>query len=498
MVKELAVSGTPVVDDENKVTNCDELNITPLENNDEINLTATRTLKATPENEERDKAYDYNVSYSQSIDEGSARTDTIENTRKGGIALRLFKWKSSSPLKGGVFNLLDSSGKTIGTFTSDAEGKITILYSFDHNELYTLTETAAPRGYVGLQKKLKFMVKDDETVELYYSDGTTPWGTNDEADTDWVKQKPGSNGMTAYIDVYNKPFNFKIVKMDSTDPDTKLSAAHFALYKQANTTISGYVKNKEPMVGFEDMVTVNGELEICGGNSGRTINPGNNGSVYFLTETKAPFNYNLPDSDIIFRISALGVPSLISDEYNGNLVEEDDYYIYTLSVPNVKKNDTIKLLTIEKKVEGAFGNKNKEFTFTFTTDDASASKEFIWAKNGDAQTETISSGDTFTMKHGDRIEIALSANIEVTIDEENEEYSTTYRLGTAEPQAGDTFTFTFTDSEKLVVTNTLNGLIATGISSSLRSAIMMVLFPMTAIGGILYYKKRRRDEANAA
>ena len=108
-----------------------------------------------------------------------------------------------------------------------------------------------------------------------------------------------------FVDVYNKTFNFKIEKMDKDDSSVMLDDAHFALYKQANTTISGYVKNKDPMTGFEDMVTENGVVDICGGNSGRVINPGQNGSVYFLTETRAPFNYGQLEDDIIFVLFLL-------------------------------------------------------------------------------------------------------------------------------------------------------------------------------------------------
>ena len=54
---------------------------------------------------------------------------------------------------------------------------------------------------------------------------------------------------------------------------------------------------------------------------------------------------------------------MISDAYNGTLVETDEGYIYTLSVPNKKKDKEIELLTVTKKVTGSFGNKSKEFSF---------------------------------------------------------------------------------------------------------------------------------------
>ena len=185
-----------------------------------------------------------------------------------------------------------------------------------------------------MQENLCFKVNNDGTVSLFYEDGTE-WGTKDDDDIRWANGKPGSDGLSAYVDVYNKQFNFKVEKMDSEDTGVTLDSAHFALYKQTNTSIGGYEKNRDPLTGFEDMVTVNGELYICGGDSGRSINPGSRGSVYFLTETQAPLNYTKLNDDIVFRISPIGVPSLISDSYQGQLVETEDSYIYTLSVPNV-------------------------------------------------------------------------------------------------------------------------------------------------------------------
>ena len=246
------------------------------------------------------------------------------------------------------------------------------------------------------------------------------------------------------------------------------------------------------MTGFEDLATENGEVDICGGNSGRVINPGEKGSVYFLTETKAPFNYTKLDDDIIFRISAIGVPSLISDSYHGELYEAEDSYIYTLSVPNVKKNAALETLTIEKKVEGAFGNKDKAFGFTIAVDGAENEDGLIWAKNGEEQSPMTKTGGTFTLKHDDSVEIVLPVNVTVTVSEDNEEYKTTFRLDNEAAESVTSKEFTFTGSMKLVVTNTLDGEIATGISSSLPRAISLVFVPILPIGMILYFKRKRK------
>ena len=494
-VKEVTISSSsPTVAADGTVTNYGTL--TPIDSAGSVRLTATRTAQATPAGENSDKDFNYVVSYTQGADDGAARVDTITNTREGGIAVRLFKWDSADALQGGIFTLTDAAGKTVGTYTSNSEGIVTILYNFEHDKLYTLTQTAAPKGYVGLQKTLRFKVNPDETVSLYYEDGTTAWGETADTDLKWANSKAGINGITAFVDVYNKPFNFKLMKTDSEDKNLKLGAAHFALYKQVNTTVSGYVKNKDPLTGFEDMVTKNGMVDICGGSSGRVINPGENGAVFFLTETKAPFGYTKLDDDIVLRISSIGVTSLISDSYNGQLVETDDSYIYTLSVPNVRTDTEMKLLTITKQVSGAFGSKNKDFTFTVEVQGAGENDEFVWAKNGEEQTKMSHSGGEFTMKHGDVVEIALPQGVDVKVTEKKSEYKTTFRLGDEQDKAENSVQFTFTDSTTLVVTNTLNGNVAAGLSSPLARAVIIICVSAACIGYILCRKRKERLEQN--
>lgn len=486
-VKEVILGGDPVVSADGKVTGYSS--VKPLQKGEKTRINATRTLKATPEGESRDKEYDYVVSYYSGTEEGSSRTDTIVNNREGGIGIRLFRWNSDEPLSGGIFEL-SCDGKVIGEYSSADDGTVAMMYNFEREKMYTLTQKSAPKGYVGLQKKLCFRIMDDDTIELYYEDGTTAWGGKDAK---WAAWSEGENGITAFVDVYNKPFNFKIVKTDSEDSDIKLGAAHFALYKQVPTTISGYVKNKDPMTGFEDMATENGEVNICGGNSGRSIDPGANGSVYFLTETKAPFNYTKLDDDIIFRISAMGVPSLISDSYHGLLVETEESYIYTLSVPNVKEDENLEFLTIEKKVGGAYGNRSKEFTFTVTVDGSDESEGYIWAKNGEEQTKMQKTGCKFTMKHNDRVEIALPKDVSVTVSEKNEHYASTFKLGDSDPQSTDNVSFVFDGETHLLVTNTLDGAIATGIAGTLGRSLLLVILPTIPLGMVFCLKRRKRS-----
>ena len=282
------------------------------------------------------------------------------------------------------------------------------------------------------------------------------------------------------------------------DGEEKLGSAHFALYKQENTAVSGLVKNKVAIPGFEDMVTDStGTVYICGGNSDRYLTPGATGSVYFLEEIQAPFNYKQMTDDIIFRLSPVGVPSIISDQGDGRLIETADCYIYTLSVPNEKEDPNLKTLTVEKKVEGIFGNKGREFNFTLKLSDVPNGANIKWAKNGERQSDpTINTTMTipFTMKHNDKIEVALPVGVSVTLTEENEEYAPTIRLG-EETVNSNTTTFVFADSQSVTVTNRLDGIIATGILSSFGTALILFFTPMLPIGVILIGKRKRRHSA---
>ena len=330
-------------------------------------------------------------------------------------------------------------------------------------------------------------------MSLFYADGTSDWGSLDEKDIPWVSGKTGSDGITAFVDVYNKPFNFKVVKADSTDPDKMLEFAHFALFKQVKTSVGGNVKSKNPVSGFEDMVTENGVVYICGGNSGRVISPGSSGSVYYLKETKAPLGYAELDKDIIFRISALGVPTLISDSYSGRLVEENDSYTYILNVPN-EKNSTDKYLTIRKAVEGKFGNRSKDFTFNITVTGESVGEKLVWLKNQEAMTPIASSGGSFTMGHGDVVQFLVPEGAEVLVSEENEDYKTTFKLGKDEAQQGASMSFTFTDDISLLVTNTKDGLVPTGIWSSYGTLIFLGGLCLVGILCMIITGRKRRTE----
>jgi hypothetical protein len=278
--------------------------------------------------------------------------------------------------------------------------------------------------------------------------------------------------------------------MDSDETGVMLDNAHFALYKQTNTAIGGYEKNRDPLTGFEDMVTVNGELYICGGDSGRTLNPGSGGSVYFLTETQAPLTYTKLDSDIVFRISPLGVPSLISDSYNGQLVENEDSYVYTLSVPNEKKNDN-KILTVRKVVLGDSADFDRDFTFTLAIEGSAPTDTYEWYKNGVAQSEGIHSGDTFCLKHNETVEIAVPQGAVVTVSEQGSNYFASFKLDDAPSEKTNSLTFTVEDDTTLEVTNTLGHIVPTGVFDDMLFWFELAILPAGLTAFYLWIRKKR-------
>ncbi len=493
VVKEVTLIGDPdnfTVASDGTVSGYDE--ITPVENGGEIEIEATRTEDTTPPDEQAKREFKYIASYTPGENTGSSRTDNIMNTREGGLQIRLFKWDSDVPLEGGVFELRDHNGNLIKKYTSAPDGTVTILYDFERNSEYILTQISAPKGYVGLQDTFKFVVDGEGNSTLYNADGTA-WSQKK-----WANGKKGENGIEAYIDVYNKPFIFKIMKKDNQNADLMLQGAHFSLYKQANTSISGYVKNKSPMTGFEDFSTNGeGEVVVTGEDSGRAMTPGEKGSVYFLTEISAPSGYAKLEDDIIFRLSPLGQPTLIQgvggDEDIDQIVELEDCYVYTLSVPNEK---TAVNLTVTKKVEGSLGDKSKEFTFTLTVADASEIDEYEWSKNGEEQAEKLKSGDTFTLRHKDSVTIALPPGVDITIAEDNpasQGYEAKFKLGDEAATTGNSKTFQLTDDTSLIVTNTRGSIVPSGV--------IMKVFPVVAVGlivvivlGVLIFRSKRRDD----
>ena len=508
VVREVNFTSTETVqyDSNNTVTNYDstKMTVTPILA-DPNDPTANKVDIDATDLEGHSTSQTYVVTYSPGeLENNTSRTDTINNTRNGGISIRLFKWQSNDPLDGGTFKLT-CDGTKIGEYTTGKDGIVTVIYGFERNKIYELKQTASKKGYVGLLKKVCFKIDDNDVLTLYDEDGNE-WGTKDLTSFDpdgdeykfysnaekWANGKAGADGITAFVDVYNKPFIFKIEKTN-TSGEMMLEGAVFALYKQTNTPIGGLVKNQYPIDNFEAMTTnSDGIIVISGENGeGRVLDPGPEGSVYFLTEVSPPPNYEEIHEDIIFRVSALGRPSIVSDNYHGRIVETDNEYIYTLSVPNEKKSGTNNILTIKKTVSGNMGNKAKEFTFSvkITNPDANG---YEWYINNIKQSTNYKSEDEFLMCHGDIVKIVMPSGTKATITEEKgltDPYRTTFKVGTGDEEVVSSKEITLSDDMMVTVNNSLNGIVPTGVKTDL---VQVTVMTVSLLSGLVFLVRRRR------
>ena len=492
-VYEVEVSGgTPVVNEDGVVTNADQLTIRRLENGDSTWIDATASNSDTP------KAYEYVVNVKQgetgksidSLDADNYRIDTVTNTRKGGIAITLYDMNTRAPLANGTFTLkkwdaVEEKYVAVGTYKSDAEGKITILYEYARDpDYYILTETASPAGYRGLPNDLQFKVMPDDTLEM--SGNEEKWQT--------VRYpQDASDKLTAYIDVYNKPFVIEVYKFDGASLGTGgLKKAYFDLYRGVKG-LGGIVKDKAPLTGYENMET--GENGIITG-----INCDLAPNTYFLTEKTPPAGYEGLDGDVVFKITPLGEMKLVKTPKNSNVVLEEtedpqqpDTYRYLLKIPNSKLGGDVKL-TVTKTVHGNMGNKEKPFIFTFNVDgdDGTGDKSYEWTKNGETQATALKSGGTFTLSHGEEAVIMVPDGSKVTITEANEDYHTTIQLGEEEPEVIHTKTFMVDDDITLAFLNKRDGLIPTGVWMSFGG--MALLAGALCLGMVLIWRRKKHTE----
>lgn len=150
------------------------------------------------------------------------------------------------------------SGENIDIYaTTDAEGKI--IFKDLPIGTYTLSEASVPEGYV---------IPEDMEVKVTYEEMTKVTFTN-------ILEK-GS---------------VQLIKVDSKNPDKKLSGAEFALYKDLNG--DGVHTDEDEFMGYME--------EVSKGVYFYDNLPYGN---YFVNETKAPEGYNLDPTFYSFIINS--------------------------------------------------------------------------------------------------------------------------------------------------------------------------------------------------
>ncbi len=412
---------------------------------------------------------------------GQVRTDTVTNTRKGGIVINLYKMGTTTPLAGGKFTLTNDDGDVLGEYESDARGRVTIIYDIVRGANYHLTETESPSSYIGLPNTVDFSVSSSDVVSLSGND--THWQS-------CTKTSQGDN-FVAYIKLYNKQFVIKVKKFDSTT-DSPVEGVHFALYKGVTTSSGTIRKDYYPIIGYEDLLT-DADGIISGIDS--TVTPGK----YYLVETQAKEGFVGITGDIEFTFNSNGVLTLDKYPPGSNVSLDktegsvDDIYEYTIKVPNSSVTGTVDL-SISKVVTGNLGDTDKEFTFTFEVKGDNGSTPYEWKKNDVQQAEPLKSGNPFKMKHGDNVVITLPAGSIVTISEDTEGYKSQFKFNSEDAETVETLTFSVVADTTLEVTNNLSSIIPTGVGSF--ALALIALAGGLAVLIVLRIRRMRKLRAN--
>ena len=448
---------------------------------------------------------------------GNVREDIITNQREGGVIIRLYDWvldwdtelpDKPKMLSGAVFTL-EKDGQPVGdgTYTSDSRGLITVLYDFDVNDDYTLTQISSPTGYQGLVEPIIFRIpasKDSITVSA------------DSALNGWYKaetidQTSGDN-LIAYVNVKNREYTLVTKKVDPDPADPKdLPGAHFALYKQYTRENGTLVKDYYPMPGYEDRSSgLNGVVVGID----QTLTAG----TYYVTETEAPTNYDKREEDILFTISVLGYVSADPSGYLTENVTQDGTVEYTINIPNKKLVLTPPVLYVSKKVQGNTAQTTKPFRFTVSG--LTPNKEYVYQRfetedgiNYTAQSGSASLGlikvnangeISFDLMHYEKIGLSLPyGSMDLTVSESAYSgYTTSYELGNNESITGNTVEIeSFLEDVVIKYTNSIDdeSIVApTGLSTRNTPFLLLLLFGlMFLIGGGVVAKRRRGDDPDA-
>ncbi len=501
----------------------------------------TATINAKPKGTDENKPFVYIVEDSKGTPTGSTnqlknvRTDKVTNTRGGGIIMNLRYWdgelsdtNKGKALPGGKFTLKDSDGNDIAdaVYTSDENGRITILYDFEPDKEYILTETASPRvseeggtqtAYQGLEYPVIISIDNSNVLTISYN------GHTDNI-SQVVHQKVHENiqnDLIATITINNKPFTLQAIKVDGENGNT-LSNATFELYKQVIGT-AGPTKALTPMLGYENLTSANNGVipKII------AMLPA---GTYYLTEKDPPFAYRGLTEDIVFTISPLGTVTIQGEDYASCLstvIGTNGTTAYTINVPNTKTGLVKPVISISKKVEGEFANKQQKFTFTISgyyTDSlvglaGGAKYDYIRYTSTDGEhwtaiTDTVNplkltaktNGDIVVeLRHYEKIIISMPVGCCVTVTETNNEYTASYikRLASStETSVSATLGNVVEDillenddsNVNIAFTNTLHAVAPTAFTSRHSPFVLLMIFGILSmtIGGIGFARKKKR------
>ena len=326
-------------------------NVTSYSAIEKISEGGTLTVGGKPKNKAHQEGFTYDVDYTKGEATGggedieNVRTDTIENTRQG-IKLIKTDW-NGQVLPGAVFTLKDEDGVSIGadSYTSDADGLITIAY-LDPGTAYTLEETVALSGF---QKP-----SGAWSVEV----GNNVVSVSGDAGSYEIIQAQGNE--MAVVILKDKGFSLQAVKVDADNENNTLAGAVFALYKQVEAA-GGMVRDQRPIPGYEAL-TAESDGVIPG------ITSALKEGVYYLSEVTSPSGYKALGGDLVFTVSKDGIveiPSHVDSDDPASVFilnnaaaqtvtnwiaseENEGHVTYTITIPNEVAGVPVKILKVDQ------------------------------------------------------------------------------------------------------------------------------------------------------
>lgn len=305
--REIKITGTPVTDELGNVTNIGDLTLAPLSEGSTISVGGKmKGFEAS--------SYNYKVRYHKGTPGGTnanSRKDVITNSRPG---IRVVKtdW-SGTPLSGAEFSLEGENGPAgKGKYTSSSNGSVAILYP-NNGETLTLTETKAPEGHLGTTGEISIGLNNSVAV-------VTGGG-------DYVVTTGPDNEMLATVTIKNRPYSLSAVKVDAMNGNAPMSGVRFALYRELKTSTGDYMKDYNPLPGYEELISDEDGIIPQIDN---TLPPG----TYYLSEITAPAGYNKM-GDLRFTVQSSGevtsTNQLLTTTY-----DQDGTCNFRITVPNTK------------------------------------------------------------------------------------------------------------------------------------------------------------------
>ena len=281
---------------------------------------------------------------------------------------------------------------------------------------------------------------------------------------------------------------FWLIKTDQED-GRPLSNAVFTVYiwdavnEKWSATPKTYTTNSDGKIIIRANDTYDNETRVF-----------ETDTAYCIMETTAPPGYILPENPPPFYFWFSKNESAPHAAPNGFMQSAADISTssYRIEVDNQRDYVAIPAeLTITKTVTGSMGDKTKEFMFTLTVEGANVTDEYAWTKNDVQQAAPLHNNSTFTLMNGDVVKIMLPVNKDITITENNLNYSTSMKLDDTDATAGNTKTFRLSDDATLAVTNDLDTIIPTGVFhvTDVMTVVMIAVFCLLIFLFILLRRK---------